>query len=149
MRRTRAFTLVELLIVTTITAVLMAALWTWVGDHRSELAYRDAELAWRGQAATALSRIADDARGAQRVLVKPDGLVLANTGLEDVTYTLTAGTLSRQGPDGLLTLAGGVRRFTAVREGQALTVHLDFEQRFGPYKAEGHHQTVVALRVQP
>ena len=147
--RRRGFTLVELLIVMAITGVLMSAMWIWIGDKRDELGQRDAELAWRAQAANSFTHLARDARGAQGVHIEADGLRLGFTGAGDVIYRLKEGELIRRGPEGALALAQGVRRLDLSQEDHQLKVALDFERGYGGRHASAHHQTVIALRVQP
>jgi type II secretory pathway pseudopilin PulG len=145
----RGFTLFELLIVGVITGVMMTALWTWIGDRRDEIGHRDAALSWRAQAAGAFARLADDARGAQRIEITPGALRLGWAGAEDVTYALEDGGLTRRGPEGALALARGVEAFTATRDGARLILALDFAGKRGAWRGEARHTRTVALRVAP
>ena len=145
-RRGAGFTLVELAVVTAITAVVLTGISAWVADHRAYVAHADARLSWARSAAAAFRRLAVDARSADSVVGAERAEFSGGSLAGPVVWEVHAGRLTRRDAQGTLAFAEGVKLLDVGRDGRRLVVTLDFEAAFSPYRASARHTTLVALR---
>jgi prepilin-type N-terminal cleavage/methylation domain-containing protein len=143
-RRTRGFTLAELLITTACMVVLASAVGAWMTDRRDHVREQQAPARYAEDAHTALTRMARDARAATQIEAR-DGTLTLTLGGAQVTYRLNDGDLLRDGPEGRLALAAEVADFRALRDGRRLDLSLRFAARIGTWRTAAEHATTVAL----
>ncbi len=147
MRERRGFTLIELMIVVSILALLIPALFQMVQDVRTQLQAEDMRLIWSGASRGAFRRMSHDARQAERLEVHKDQLKLWQ-GEEQILYQRIkegTGQLFRiQGARREL-LAQDLESFGCRREGSKLELDLEFKLKVGAWRAQAQHSTLVAL----
>lgn len=131
----RGFTLVEMVVVMTITGIVAAALLTWVNDVRTETRHTAHPLVWGGNASTVFAQLRRDARKSPAVISET---VLT---LGESRWTRNDGQLRRNGE----VLARDVKAVRWQQAGALLTVEIDFEAQNGTYTARRTHRGKIAL----
>lgn len=158
-RRTRrckkGFTLVEMAICLIIGAILMAALTAILQHRRNYVRWQDSALLWSGQARAAFDSMSRDVRAADEIEVEEGALHVARPAASgtSIIYRLEP---PREGSDRgrlLVREQGGQRSVLAtevadlrlVRGSSRVEIVLEFSARYGSFRSEASHRTVVAL----
>ncbi len=141
MRRTRGFTLIELIMTGLVVPLVVAAFLVWLGDTRDLAASGNRRLEWAGAAHASFVRVGRDCRAAATVSSR-DGRLRCG----EADWRVEDGVLRR----GTEVVARDVVSFEPMVDGARLTLALRFERRVGAYPTRAAHEATVALpRLRP